>query len=220
MFIRKMKPFLGIAIIIGAIFVLYYWETQGREVVLTKEVVMSVETISKGQEITEDMLKKQAVLKENVASGAINAGEESYLVGKVALCDISKNSQLTRSLVGNEEVPDAGLSAFALEREWIFERSSSLRQGDKIKIFNEDMSKTFGEYEIAYVRDADEHEVISLASKEGSSIWKRKDGSGVIEKVEIICGELEYKEILNYMNEYADEMTGVLHGLVLVQVCN
>ncbi len=218
MFIRKFKSVIGVLIILMAVAGLYFWETTGRQVALTEEVVMSKESIAKGQEITQDMLKVQPVLKENIASTVIMPSEERTLVGEIALCDIAKNSQLTKGMIGNSEKPDEDLSSFVLQGDWIYQRSAALRQGDVIKVYNENLNQSFGEFTISYVKDRDEKEVVSESSKEGSSIWKRSNGSGTIDNVEIMCKLEDYKGILSYMSAHIDDLNENAHGLILIQV--
>lgn len=226
MLLRRIKPFLGVLFVLLSLAGLYFWETSGREAFTTEEVLMTQRSIAKGEVITGEMLKPQGVLKENKAEGVLTAEEASRAIGKIAACDISANSQITKATLIKPDSPGSELSNFTIQEDWILSRSASLRKGDRVEIYSEDMKINLGKYEISYVLDSDDRLVENTSGTKGSSIWDRDTGTGIIASVEIMSGIQDYEKIRAYVyGKHQSIESGAeegysypVKGLILVQV--
>ena len=195
---RKMKylrTVAGILLILAAIGGLVFWETQGRELVMTEPVLAAKETILAGTVVKESDFMILGVFPENRIEGALKPDERRALAGKTVTQMIPRNAQITEAFFQNDEFCLAhGQSLYVIRPEWIAMRSSSLRRGDLVRIVTEQTNEALGVYRIAFVKDENE---IEIRDTEGAarSVLDRTDAGSVISHVEIISDEAGYRRI-------------------------
>ena len=208
---KRAKQILGILLIIAAITALIFWEMTGRDIVTTKKVLVASENITAGELITNRMLKAANVMPDTVIAGAITPEELHKIEGKEALQDIVKNQQISELFLGvpTEKVKDLR-SPFVIKAEWIDSRSSSLRRGDIIRIYGRDGKHYLGEFEVVFVKDVGEKEVIDISGEGRASVnndvRSRTNSSGIISHLEILTELKEYQKILQFIDEFDEKL--------------
>lgn len=206
----RLKPFLGILILVLAAAGMYFWETQGRARLLTAEAVTVRCEVAAGEVITEGMLETTAYFRENIAGGAFLPGEEALAVGQLARVDLHSGMQLNRACLRTPKESGADESCFAISSLDMAHFSQSLRAGDTVELLTEDAAVTLGRYKVAYVRDDKGRPITELDGRQGSDFLRRGESTGEIAEIEIITNVMEYRRILEYINSPA--------RLVVVQV--
>ena len=157
---KRWKTLLGLALIIAAAAGLYYWETAGRATVLMDQVLTAGEEIPKGTLITADMITISDVPTELRQKGALEEGALPSLLGREAARTIREKDQLTLDDFRQETMEGSkGKSIYALKPEWISMRSSSLRKGDLVDIYDKNSMGLIGSFRVAFVKDSSENEV-------------------------------------------------------------
>lgn len=197
----KLRPLLGILILLMSAGGLYFWETCGREELLTEEVLTAACEISAGEVIESPMLTRKAYLRENVAEGALLAGEEGSVVGLRAKVGIHAGMQLNEAVLSMPEELRSDMSCFAIEVSELAHISPSIRAGDTVDFYCEDVSERLGRYKVAYVRNDKGQPVTELDGREGSDFFKRGESTGEIAEIEIITDADDYGRLLSYMRD-------------------
>lgn len=199
---RVIKPLIGIMLIVVAVMSLLLWEVKGRDAIFLETVVVAKEDIKAGTKISEDVLLEVGIPRENKVRGAIKPEEVQWLQGKVTNQLILKNSQLSDAYFQkNDFYLNEGQSIFVINSKWISMRSSSLRRGDWVDIYNtKDGVHKIGTFKTAYVKDKAEREVKSINESTGerianSNVFEREDSSAAIDHIEIICSIDQYDEV-------------------------
>jgi hypothetical protein len=206
-------------LIIFAVAGLIYWETDGRDRILTEKILVSSEGILEGTVITAQMFHSVSAMPETIVEGAIRPEEADKIQGKEAAMDIPKNQQMSEALLrepGEKEIEK--LSPYLIKTEWIDSRSSSLRQGDHISVYSRDGSLHLGDFEVLFVKDVNDREITDAVSNEAGhgrqngekDIRDRAHSSGVIDHLEILTDLDGYGNILRHIDT-EDE------GLLIVQ---
>ena len=195
---KKTKQIIGILLIVLAVSALTYWETDGRNRLLTEKVVVASESIMEGDIITKQMLRVAAALPETVIDGALRPDEIDKALGKEASQGLVKNQQIAATHIREQgEAKKEKLSPFLIKAEWIDSLSSSLRKGDVISIYNGDGSFYFGDFEAVYVKDANDREIT--------------DG-GVIDHLEILTVLAEYQKIRGRVDKAGEKLLIIQKG--------
>jgi len=217
--VKRIKQIIGILLIVSAIAALVYWETGGRSRVVTKKVLVASENIMEGEMITRQMLTTVNAMPETVIAGAITPDEINKIEGKEAALDIAKNGQISGlSLREPSEVIKDQRSPYVIKPEWIDSRSSSLRRGDIIKIYNRDGSDYLGDFEVVFVKDTGDKEVTDLIGEDGrygshvSDMRSRTHSSGIISHLEILTVLEEYQKILQFIDHAEEQLLIVQKG--------
>lgn len=223
---KHLKGIAGLLLIVIAIGGIWLWETRGREALLYEEALVSSRDIRAGEILEAADIALKPFEAEALVSGALDGSKAGLVIGKEAKSDIPKNAQLSELLVAEprKDFGD-GRSIFRLKREWIDNRSSSLRKGDYVRIYSGDGESDLGLYELAFVRTEDEQEVgnldtgLNLNEKDRLA---REYSDGIISHVEILCRLHEYlsiKEAAESPRDPGEEYarTGETKGLLLVQ---
>ena len=217
---KKAKQIIGVLLIVSAVLALIYWETAGRDIVTTKKVLVASENISAGDIINSKMLAIANVMPDTIISGALTPDKFHKINGKEAKQDIVKNQQISDVFFGEpaSKIHDKR-SPYVIKAEWIDSRSSSLRRGDFVKIYNRDGSFYLGEFEVVFVKDVGEKEVTDI-SFEGArignteiDIQNRMNSNGIISHLEILTELREYQKIVQFIDEFEEK-------LLIVQVAN
>jgi len=217
--VKRIKQIVGVLLIVSAIAALVYWETGGRNKVVTKQVLVAGENIMEGEMITRQMLTTVNAMPETVIAGAFAPDEAYKIEGKEAAQDIAKNGQISGLSVREpSEIVKDTRTPYVIKPEWIDSRSSSLRGGDVIKIYSRDGSHFLGSYEVIFVKDAADKEVTDLIGEDGrygthvSDIRSRTHSSGIISHLEILT-ELEgYRKILQFIDNEEEQLLIVQKG--------
>ena len=209
----RIRPFIGLALVIVSIAALFYWEKYGREEFTMTEVLVTNQLVEEDTYITVDMLSSRFVPNDAVIDGAYTPESAASLIGKKASTAIQKNSQVsTINFTSDEEMLSEERSLFVIKSYWIAMRSSSLRAGDKVAIYSSDGSLYFGTYDTAFVKDSNEMEVTAEdGGKSPDDPAKRTSLSRSPDHIEILASLGEYLSIY----DYAENNYGTL---IIVQV--
>lgn len=193
---HKIKIFLGLLLMVSSLTAMVFWETRGRELLLYREVLVAEVEIKPGDQITSEMISSRALPRELLSPDALLPGQESQVVGEVAGQLILSGTPISNRYftaipvaIREEE------SVYVIPSEWISMRSSSLRKGDWISIYSQDGKTLIGSYQLAFVRDQAEREVVSLDGNKDAPILERRDGSSLIHSLEIISSLAGYQRI-------------------------
>ncbi len=208
--LARLKPFIGILVMAVAVAGMYLWESRGREVLLTQKVLTVTDEVEAGEVLSEDMLSSKAYLRENVAEGALLAGEEDFAVGLKTKVNLHSGTQLNEAYLAVPGEPAKDMSSFAISRSEISHLSPSLRAGDTVDLFTEDLGERLGRFKLSYVRDEKGQPVFEADGTDGSDFFSRGESTGEIETIEIMSSLEEYKAIRAYLSSHA--------GIVVVQV--
>ncbi|NLT47162.1 MAG: hypothetical protein GXX92_01995, partial [Clostridiales bacterium] len=110
--------------------------------------------------------------------------------------DIVENSQISEEFLAESDFYiRSNESIFVLHPEWIAMRSSSIRRGDWIDIYESGSFDKIGSYRVAFVKDANELEVTDGEGAEGSNALDRTVSTSLISHIEIIADMKEYEKI-------------------------
>ncbi|MDO4553045.1 MAG: SAF domain-containing protein [Bacillota bacterium] len=209
---KKWRMAAGALLILLAAGGLVYWELQGREEVMFQEVLVTRETVTAGTEISPGLFRTVRIPEEGKMEGALKPEDLEALSGMAAAREIGTGSQITAAdFQEPERRMEEGETVFPLKPEWISLRSSSLRQGDLVEIYEDRTRTLIGVYRVAFVKDGNEAEVRDPELREELPILERTDGTGVISHIEILTDMEGYEKI-------ADRTTGEQPaGLLIVQ---
>lgn len=205
-YLNIIVPLLGIAIILFMLSLVYFWETNGRELYFYKEVVVLNQDVTRGTIITEDMLTKEKYEVDKIIDNAIINAQE--LIDLEAKHFIPQYTQLHPLYFENKELVTPQNTYFArIPKDWLYSIPNTLRRKDKILLYltmqgedSQDIEpqniNTYGsnqvdmikqkagsflfETKVAYVKDSVNREIKTI-SKEG-----RLDGSSIIAEVIIL----------------------------------
>lgn len=201
---KKWRAFLGIGLIVCAAAGLFFWETRGRDAVLTETVLIAAETVPAGTVVGGTEFLPAAISREHVEEGALRPKDADDLKGKVVRQEIPKNGQICEACFWKEEeAVGRGQSIFVLPEEWIAMRSSSLRKGDTVNIFGAENLLPLGTYKVAFVKDHAEQEVVELDGVRQEAALARINGTAAITQVEIIATLQQYQAMRTYCAENA-----------------
>lgn len=202
---RKLKPILGVILILLSIAGIFFWELRGREAVMTDLVLVAGEEIPEGAAVNAGMFIERGVPKTNLLKGALTPEDAAMIQGRVASQFIAKNGQIIMEYFRDDEFClKSDESIFVIDPNWIAMRSSSLRKGDVVDIYGSSGSRLIGTYRVAYVKDESEREVKNAGDEasgnKGADILDRPDGTSVIDHIEIITTYREYENLVNCVN--------------------
>ena len=201
---KKTKQIIGIILIVVAVAALVFWETEGRDRVMTFKVLVASEDIMEGELITRQMLGVVSSMPETLIEGAFAPDDISKIEGKEAAAPISRNQQISEALLRapNEKSVDKR-SPFLIKNEWIDSRSSSLRRGDTVEIYSRDGNHFIGDFEVVFVKDAGDKEITDDAP---SDIRERTNGSGIIDHLEILTDMEEYQKLVLFLDSTGEKL--------------
>ena len=216
---KRIKQIIGILLIIFAVAALVYWEVEGRSRIVTEKVVVASKNIVEGQVITRQELSVVNAMPETVIPGAFSLEELYKIEGKQASQDIVQNQQIAEHLLREPiEIIKDKRSPYVVKPEWIDSRSSSLRRGDIVNIYSRDGSYHVGDFEIAFVKDVGDKEVIDMAGEDGrfggqiSDVRSRLNSSGIINHLEILAELADYRKILQFIDDTGETLLIVQKG--------
>ncbi len=206
----KIIAVAGVVFILVSASLVFFWETEGREHFLYRQVIVMADSVEAGTTITADMLGVKSIDAGTIIEEAIT--DKASVIGKKAAHFIPGRSQLNQTYFENESIVLATDEyIFTIPDEWIITLPNSLRSGDTIYFYpvktpdekdesieagsstsvkrGEDISGTSKEVAenyileavIAYLKDSGNREVVTVSEEE------RYDGSSKIATVEIIA---------------------------------
>lgn len=201
---RKLKPILGVLLILLSIAGLFFWEWKGREAVMTVEVLVAREDIREGERVSGGMFTARGIPKTSLLEEALTPGDLGLIQGKMAAQLIAKNGQIIMDYFRDDVFRlKGGESVFVIDPGWISMRSSALRRGDVVDIYGSNGLGFLGTYRIAYVKDSSEREVRDAGAETagsggngrsaGNGILDRPDSTSIIDHIEIISTIREYE---------------------------
>ncbi len=209
---KRIRMILGVVLILSAIAGLVYWEAAGREMVLTEPVLVAKETILKGAIVDASDFASLGILEESRIKGALSPERLKDIIGKESKQLIPKNAQLAEAFFQTDEFClKEGESIFVIKPEWIRMRSSSLRRGDFVEIYEVGSMTSMGVYRVAFVKDSQEIEVKDPSTASVASPLERTDATAAISHIEIITDIASYQRIVSFAE------TGAGGGLILLQ---
>jgi len=220
---RKLRPVLGILLIVLSVTGMFIWEWKGREAVMTEEVLVAAQEIRRGASVNAGMFTVKCIPKTDLLEGVLTPSDLNRVLGKVAAQLIPKNSQIIMDYFQDDTFYlDRDESVFVIDPDWIAMRSSSLRRGDIVDIYGSGGLGLLGTFRVAYVKDAEEREVKDAGDEAGrnragssrSGILERPDGTSVIDHIEIITTFPEYEALVDAVTG-ADGTTPA--ALIIVQ---
>jgi hypothetical protein len=104
-----------------------------------------------------------------------------------------------------------GESPFVIKPEWISMRSSSLRRGDWVDLYEDREHTLIGTFRVAFVKDSNEVEVRNVGEGNNNSALDRTDASAIISHIEIISDLDGYEKVLAQVSGVSPA------GLIVVQ---
>ena len=191
---KIIRPLLGIMLIILSILTMIWWEKSGREQMVMDSVMVAKKSIERGTVIrAKDFMEIKNIPE---STGAITPQDFYRIKGLVANQDIPKLAQVIPDMfIKKNKLLLEGASIFSIKDSWIDSRSSSLRKGDVIDMFDDTGQLYVGTFQVAYVKDSNEQEVIGTEENISDEILQRNFSSSVISHVEIIASLKDYQKI-------------------------
>ena len=202
--INRLKTALGVVLVLLAIAALFFWEAEGRELLLMDSVLVAESDVKAGEAFDAARFRVVSVPAGTLVDGAVTPKSVHLIAGKEAATDIIKGAQLSkRYLRDPAAVPKAETSCFIIRNEWIGMCTSSIRRGDEVIIASADGRSILGRYPVAYVKDGDGREVTDASSGMYSFTGaggenERVNTSAPVHHIEIVCELNEYRRILDY----------------------
>jgi hypothetical protein len=193
-----LRQFSGILLILTAVAGLVLWEAKGRELVLMTEVYAAAVDIRQGEKLDDSMFRVVSAPRSPIVSGAVAPGDAIVTDGAIAASFIPEGAVLSSAYIMTPgDAARSDDSYFTIEEGWIFMCSSALRRGDKAEIITADGVKSFGVFDIGFVKDADGEEVRETAGGGfgGAGAEHRVDTASPIHHVEIVTQLPKYLEI-------------------------
>lgn len=208
---KRTRKILGLVLIIAAVSGMIFWETIGREKVMLESVIVAAEVIPAGTLIERRHLEKTGVLSGNRIYKSYKWETLPQVLGKVALQDIVKNSQISKEYLGeNDFIVKYPKSIFVLHSNWIDMCSSSIRRGDWVDIYIGSDLRRIGTYQVAFVKDSNNVEITDGEGRKESEPLNRVYANSPVDCIEIITDMSEYRKIKDEVNNSED-------GLLLIQ---
>jgi hypothetical protein len=196
-----------VLLILVAIAGLVLWEAKGRELVLMADVCVAEADIRSGEALEAAMFRAAPVPRNPLVSGAVAPGDIGVVDGAIAATFIPAGAVLSSAyLATTEDAAREDDSYFTIGGEWIYMCSSALRRGDKAEIITADGAKSFGVFDVGFVKDADDEEVRETAGGGfvGAEAEPRVDATSRIDHVEIVTQLPTYLAI----KRYAESVSG------------
>ncbi len=195
------RSILGLLLMALAIIGLVCWEVYGRDAIMKSPVLIATQNIQPGTIIDPDDFAIVGVPEENKVEGAVCIKDYNALIGKLANRQIHKNQQVLPDFFVEDDLFLAkGESIFAVNPEWISMRSSSLRRGDLVEIYEDKEKCLLGVFRVAFVKDRDDFEIEDKAIRIKNPL-DRINGTSVVNHIEIIAELSDYIRILNKVTE-------------------
>ena len=200
----RLQTALGVVLVLLAIAALFFWEAEGREMLLMDSVLVADSDMKTGEALDAARFRVVSVPAGTLVDGAVTPKSSDMIAGKEAAVDIIKGAQLSKRYLRDPvAMPKAETSCFIIRNEWIAMCSSSIRRGDEVIIASADGRSALGRYPVAYVKDGDGREVTDASSGMYSFTGaggenERVNTSAPVHHIEIVCELNDYRRILDY----------------------
>jgi hypothetical protein len=196
-------------LILIAIAGLVAWEAKGRELVLMTEVCTAISDIRRGEALDSSMFRSVTTPRDPLVSGAVTPENIDMLDGAVAASFIPEDAVLSSAYIETpSDTERRDYAYFTIGSKWIYMCSSALRRGDKAEIITANGAKSFGVFDIGFVKDADNEEVREAAGQGagfgGTKAEPRVDATSPMDHVEIVTKLPTYLAI----KQYAESVSG------------
>ena len=200
---RKFKSILGVLLLVLSICFFVFWELEGRNSFMYKEVVVLKDSIEKGTLVTQDLLMKTYVDASSVVENSVN--DETVVLGLEAKHFIPKNSQIVREYFDSPEiVVDDNEKIMKLPENLLYSFPQTLRRKDIVYFYpvsgtGEGQGQVMHKEPVvsavvAYVKDSANREVLSIDES-------RLVGSSVISSIEVILSQEDFRYLEEYVNK-------------------
>lgn len=200
---KRTRTIVGLILILSAVALMFFWEMSGREQMRSIPLLVADRNLMTGELAVESMFAQRRAAAENQVHGALKPEEVDKILGSRILYPIPKNSQIVEENFGSpRHFMEEDQGVFLLRGEWIFSVSSSLRRGDRIRIYGLDGTTELGLFQVAFVKDGQGKEVTAGEEeirKGELAILDRAHGTGRVEELEILAEISEYRGILDYL---------------------
>jgi len=189
----KRKKYLGLILIVASIIMFVFWETRGRELATTEEILILNENVEKHQIINENMFDVRNVVW--ASSEALKTEDIKGLIGKEAVQFLHKEAPLFKEYFEIASlIPDENSNEYimAVPNDWLLSYPQSLRRGDTAFFYcnGELIIKSI----VAFTKDCSNREVVSEDAK-------RLEGSSNISLVEVVINKTQAAKITGLANE-------------------
>ena len=194
--LKKIKPVVGILLIVLSFLMFTTWEFKGRELLLYEDCLVANTDIKKGEIVSKNKIKTVAINKELLTEGFIKKENAEKIIGKVANAFIPQQAQIDERYFSKNNLRiKNGESIYVIHNNSIYMCSSSIRRGDLVNIYKENSGEDFGEYVVAYVKDKMDREVTDSNKNKEGDFLKRINSTSVVDHIEIIANFEDYKKI-------------------------
>ena len=210
--VKNAKLITGIALILIAVAGSVFWETWGRSAVCETRLAAASEGISRGQVLTEENVTVKGIGKDYIIDGAISGDDISSIIGSRAVQYIPAGSQISdRFIAGQDEIVlKEGESIYCIDESMIGMVSSSLRRGDRVRIYGGGGREDLGTFTVAFVKDNADREVKNAADLPNDQPLDRENSNYSISRIEIVCSRDDYAAV-------CDQVSLSGKGLIIVQ---
>jgi len=194
-FSKSILPIIGLTVFISMAFIMYYWETVGRENYLYQSVLVFKEDITAGTLIADDnLLTYQRVEFDNLIDNAIT--DKTLIVGMAATHFIPKGSQIHPSFLEEKElILKPGQYVFKIPNEWIYSLPDSLRRKDHITLYEIGVNGTF----VNDNKDSTNGDINTYANEQASSV-KSFAGNILFDTVTVYVKDSNNREVVTTSN--------------------
>jgi hypothetical protein len=156
----RLKSIIGIILILTAVAGLAYWEIDGRERILTDQVLVARADIYPGQIGSSSLFETIGVTDEQKIKGVLEPSELESIIGQEIKQIIPAKAQISKAYFRTDQhFLKQGESIFVIRSEWISMVSSSIRKKDQIGIYTAKGDLKIGSYQVAFVKDSTVREV-------------------------------------------------------------
>lgn len=201
---QRLKGVIGILIMLSALVATYLWVTYGQNKIESVTLLVAQKDIPSGTVIENgaEYFKPQKISLNSAVAGAVKPDQIAQLNGRTTGQFIPANGQIVaQSFSDNSVVLNKNQFVFKLPPTWVYSIPSSIRRGDKIKIYeidskidnslstneNPEVKPVKGKTDsilnttVVYVKDSTNREVSDTNDKQ------RLDGTSQVSAIEIIC---------------------------------
>lgn len=197
----KLKLAAGIFLIVLAAAAMVFWETSGRALVMNDDVVVTARQIEAGEVLKTEDLRVASVPRENLMEDCITPANIGDYIGQTLKYGLNSNSQIAvNSFISGEKQISENMSIFRINASWIKNLSSSVRSGDRVRIYAYaagTSAANLGSYYVAFVKDGAGREVVEASGFSQPEILKRTTGVYVPETIEIAATLSDYTQLVS-----------------------
>lgn len=208
-------PVIGIGLIALMLGIVWFWETNGREMYFYQEVIVLNQDVKRGTVITEGMLASEKIEADKIINNAVL--DKKQIIGLEAKHFIPQKAQLHYFYFEDHDlITTDNKYIVRIPNEWLYSIPNSLRRKDNIVFYEinpdylieqeeennsnpdtydsedeikEKLGKQVLQAKTAYVKDSANREVVSISNN------GRIDGSSVISEVLILITPEELRRL-------------------------